>query len=109
MTGLRRKSSRFHDEQALIERWLVAVKAAAAESIDLALEIAECARLIKGYGDTHRRGTTNFLNIFDALIGPAAGRPAGRAAAIARARQAALADPEGKSLAEALPRPAGSA
>ena len=27
---------------------------------DLALEVAECARLIKGYGDTHKRGIGNY-------------------------------------------------
>ena len=27
---------------------------------DLALEVAECARLIKGYGDTHKRGSANY-------------------------------------------------
>ena len=29
-------------------------------SAELALEIAECARLIKGYGDTHKRGSDNY-------------------------------------------------
>ena len=28
--------------------------------MDTKLEIAECARLIKGYGDTHRRGSANY-------------------------------------------------
>ena len=27
---------------------------------ELALEVAECARLIKGYGDTHKRGSANY-------------------------------------------------
>jgi len=30
------------------------------QSADLALEITECARLIKGYGDTHKRGVANY-------------------------------------------------
>jgi indolepyruvate ferredoxin oxidoreductase beta subunit len=99
---LRRRSSRFQDEQALIERWLGAITAAAAESIALALEIAECARLIKGYGDTHRRGTSNFQRIFDALIAPNALQPGTLRTTERAAAIAALADPDGKSLSDAL-------
>jgi indolepyruvate ferredoxin oxidoreductase beta subunit len=100
---LRRRSSRFQAEQMLIEHWLGTVKAATAHDLPLALEIVECARLIKGYGDTHKRGTENFRTIFAALVEGATGLPApARAAAIRTARLAALADPEGKSLAQAL-------
>jgi len=35
---------------------------------ELALEIALCGRLIKGYGDTNRRAKANFLRIFDTLV-----------------------------------------
>ena len=70
-------------------------------------EIAECARLIKGYGETHRRGKANFLAIVDALVeNPAAADAAEQAAAIRKAREAALADPEGKALGS-KPRQAG--
>ena len=44
-------------------------------------EIAECARLIKGYGDTHARGTANYARIFAAVIQPALARPDQPAAA----------------------------
>jgi len=99
-------SYRYAEEQKLIERWLACVKDAAARSVPLALEIAECARLLKGYGETHRRGKGNFLAIFDALVdNPAASDPADQAKAIRRAREAALADPEGKALGGALGRP----
>ena len=37
----------------------------------LAHEIVACARLIKGYGDTYRRGAQNFDRIRTALIAPA--------------------------------------
>ena len=53
----RPKSWRFAEEQIAIEAWLARVVAAAKLSPDLALEIAECARLIKGYGDTWKRGS----------------------------------------------------
>ena len=102
----RPRSLRYAEEQALIERWLVAVRAAAPRSTALALEIVECAGLLKGYGETHRRGRGNFLAILDALVeNPATADPAARAAAIRKAREAALADPEQKALERALGRP----
>jgi len=42
-----------------------------AGTAELALEVAECARLIKGYGDTHKRGSANFLAIETQVIRPA--------------------------------------
>jgi indolepyruvate ferredoxin oxidoreductase beta subunit len=94
----RRLSARYADEQALIERWLAAIRGAAHEPA-LALEIALCGRLIKGYGETHRRGKDNFLRIMDTLVETdAVAGAAARAAAIREAREAALADPEGRGL-----------
>jgi indolepyruvate ferredoxin oxidoreductase beta subunit len=96
---------RYADEQAEIERWLMQIRAAAPLSVDLAREIAECARLIKGYGDTHKRGLGNYRRITDEVIVPAlAGKLAPRAAAdaVANARVAALADPEGETLSRTL-------
>ncbi|HUN68198.1 MAG TPA: indolepyruvate oxidoreductase subunit beta family protein [Burkholderiales bacterium] len=99
-------SHRYAEEQRLIERWLARVREAAPRSVPLALEIAECARLIKGYGETHRRGKANFLAILDALVeNPAAADPAEQARAIRKAREAALADPEGKALGGVLGKP----
>ena len=70
------------------------------------MEIADCARLVKGYGETHRRGKANFLVIVDALVeNPATADPREQATAIRRAREAALADPEGKALGSALGKP----
>jgi len=99
-------SYRYGEEQRLIERWLGLVAEAAERDTALALQIAECARLIKGYGETHRRGKANFLAIADALIeNPATASPAEQAAAIRKAREAALADPEGKALGVSLGKP----
>ena len=99
-------SYRYAEEQRLIERWLAHVAEAAQRDPALALEVAECARLIKGYGETHRRGKANFLAIVDALVeNPPTRDPAAQAAAIRKAREAALADPEGKHLGQALGRP----
>jgi indolepyruvate ferredoxin oxidoreductase beta subunit len=102
----RPRSLRYAEEQALIERWLAAVRAAAARHPPLALEIAACAGLLKGYGETHRRGKANFLAVLDALVeNPATADPAAQAEAIRRARAAALADPEQRALERTLGRP----
>ena len=72
---LRPYGIRYKEEQAQIEAWLALIAKAAPRSTDLALEIAECARLIKGYGDTHARGLSNYRAIETRLIEPAlAGR-----------------------------------
>jgi indolepyruvate ferredoxin oxidoreductase beta subunit len=99
-------SYRYGEEQQLIERWLGLVADAAKRDATLAFEVAECARLIKGYGETHRRGKANFLAIVDALVeNPATASPAEQATAIRKAREAALADPEGKALGASLGKP----
>jgi indolepyruvate ferredoxin oxidoreductase beta subunit len=102
---LRARSHRYVEEQAQIEAWLGLVVAAASRSADLALEITDCARLIKGYGDTHARGRANFRKLEERVIQPAlAGRYAVPMAidAVAAARTAALADPEGERLDKTL-------
>jgi len=92
-------TSRWHEEQALIGRWLAAIATAAKRDAGLALEIALCGRLIKGYGDTHERGKGNFLRILDTLVeGDAVSDGRARIDAIRKAREAALADPEGRKL-----------
>jgi indolepyruvate ferredoxin oxidoreductase beta subunit len=103
---LRPMSYRYAEEQQLIERWLGLVAEAAKRDAGLAFEVAECARLIKGYGETHRRGKGNFLAIADALIeNPPTTDPKEQAKAIRKAREAALADPEGKALGATLGKP----
>ena len=106
MKPWRPMSYRYQEEQRLIESWLALVADAAKRDAGLALEVAECARLIKGYGETHRRGKANFLAIVDALIqNPATASPREQAVAIRKAREAALADPEGKALGTTLGKP----
>jgi indolepyruvate ferredoxin oxidoreductase beta subunit len=99
-------SYRYREEQQLIERWLALVAEAARRDANLAFEVAECARLIKGYGETHRRGKANFLAIVDALVeNPATSSISEQTKAIRTARDAALADPEGKALGSTLGKP----
>lgn len=100
---LRPFTSRWHEEQALIDRWLVAITASAKRDAGLALEIALCGRLIKGYGETHERGKGNFLRILDTLVeGGSVPDDRARIEAIGKAGEAALADPEGRKLEQSL-------
>jgi indolepyruvate ferredoxin oxidoreductase beta subunit len=101
----RPNSWRYAEEQLAIEAWLARVAAAAKLSSELALEVTECARLIKGYGDTWKRGSGNYATIEARVIAPVLESRMGIRAgidAIASARTAALLDPEGESLAKAL-------
>ena len=66
-TATRRSSARS-------KSWLRSIVEAARLSGDLALEVAECARLIKGYGDTHKRGSANYRLIETRVIASGAGR-----------------------------------
>ena len=96
---------RYAQEQAQIESWLKLILEAAQRAPAFALEVVECAKLIKGYGDTYARGLSNYKKIETRVIGPAlVGQiPLERAAdAVASARTAALVDPEGESLARCL-------
>lgn len=111
MRWLRRRSLRFRDENALQERWLAAIARAARDDYGLAVEVAACARLIKGYGSTYHRGRGNFLRILESVVEPMlADGPSGDAAAAVRdASRAALADADGKRLDETLRSPVGAA
>ena len=102
---IRRSTLRFGVENQAIETWLDLIRRAMKTNHPVAFEISECAGLIKGYGDTHQRGMRNFQAIIDQVVLPAVS--AGQisddlAGQIAAARQAALADPDGKTLANAL-------
>ncbi len=95
----RRGTWRYRIEQARIEDWLARIRASAG-AYDLAVEIAECQRLIKGYGDTHARGLRHF-----AAIMQVAARERGRpqlAEQVRRLRSAALADEDGREFGSAL-------
>ncbi len=87
----RRGTWRWREESRAIEDWLALAARAARADPALAVEIADCARLIRGYGDTHRRGQERYARIRQAVIEPALEAGHG-AAAVAAARTAALAD-----------------
>lgn len=101
----RPRSFRYKEEQRAIEAWLALIIEAAPKSNELALEIVECARLIKGYGDTLKRGAANYAAIERNVIQPTLAGALGLSRgidAVASARVAALADAEGEALAKCL-------
>ncbi len=92
-------------EQRAIEAWLGLIQEAAQLSGELALEVAECARLIKGYGDTHKRGTANYRLIETRVIRPvlAGQHPvAAGVDAVASARVGGAFRPDGDALTRCL-------
>jgi indolepyruvate ferredoxin oxidoreductase beta subunit len=97
----RRRGSRYALEQRLIEQWLGAVERGTGEHWALGHELAQCGRLVKGYGSTNERGKDNLLHIVAHLAG-ASGPPEQRAAAVRAAREAALADDAGRAFDQAL-------
>jgi indolepyruvate ferredoxin oxidoreductase beta subunit len=100
---LRRRGQRFAEEQMLIERWLAAIDRALSGDRELALELARCGRLVKGYGATNERGKANLLHIVDHLAArPATGSATPRADVVRAAREAALLDERGQTLDDVL-------
>ena len=97
---LRRVMYRFVEEQARIEAWLAGVAEACATNSAFALEAARCANLVKGYGDTHERGVRNFERTMDCLADCA--RAPQPAASLRILREAALDDPGGDKLEDAI-------
>lgn len=108
LAGLRRwrpKTLQFAQMRELIDRWLDLIRRAAALDVALAAQVIECARLVKGYGDTRRRGLANYHRILNELVTPAIEQrmPADTAADLMRrACAAALADDTGARLDELL-------
>lgn len=100
LKAVRRKSLRFQAENAKIGEWLTHIHSQAATDYALAVEVAESQRLVKGYGDTHIRGTRNFDTLMAAL--PQLSQGVDGAGQLRRLREAALADDSGKQLAAML-------
>ena len=96
----RRSTLRYSLENARIEAWLADLRAVAPADAALAVEIARCQRLVKGYGDTHARGWRNFETLRATWCGSSRTAPA----LLAELREAALADEHGRGLQAALRR-----
>jgi indolepyruvate ferredoxin oxidoreductase beta subunit len=99
---LRPRSLRAEREWALIDRWRRAVLECAALDTELAIEVAETAAVVRGYGGVRRRLAAAFTRVLDEILTPAVARDRatgqGYARArriVAEARQLLLADEQG--------------
>jgi indolepyruvate ferredoxin oxidoreductase beta subunit len=103
VAGLRcwRRGNRRHaEETAHLIAWLDAVQRALPGDYTLAVELLRCRRLIKGYSDTHARGSGRFDRLLHAAALLAGRDDAG--ISLATLREAALRDAEGRALDQAL-------
>jgi indolepyruvate ferredoxin oxidoreductase beta subunit len=100
LRGYRRKNLRHAVEEQHIAEWLATVRRSVAISYDLGVEVVKCRRLIKGYSDTHARGTAKYDKVMAALP-LLENRPDG-AHWVRRLREAALLDEGGVQLDGAL-------
>ncbi|MDO5498989.1 MAG: indolepyruvate oxidoreductase subunit beta family protein [Propionibacteriaceae bacterium] len=97
---IRPRSLRYIHEQSEIDDWLDRVVHHAATDPGLARELACCARVLKGSGETWERGERSFAALL-AAAERLAGRP-DAAALLARLQAAALRDEDGTALAAEL-------
>ncbi len=98
----RRGNARHQHERAHLDAWLAAAERALAVDYALAVEVLRCRRLIKGYSDTHARGSNRFDRLMRAaeLLRGDAKSTGTSAQQLASLRDAALRDAEGRALDE---------
>lgn len=97
----RQRTTRYARENAMIEDWLARIATAVPKQPALALEIARCQNLVKGYSDTHERGQRNYRTLMQA-IDTAQAQGSLTPTLLESWRKAALADEHGHKLREAL-------
>jgi len=100
MRRWRRGNRRHTEETAHLHTWLDAVERALTRDYALAVELLRCRRLIKGYSDTHARGSGRFDRLLRAATLLSDREDAGPS--LATLREAALRDAEGQALDQAL-------
>jgi indolepyruvate ferredoxin oxidoreductase beta subunit len=81
---------------AHLEKWLAAATTQIAPNYDVAVEVLNARRLIKGYSDTHARGESKFDRVIGAV--PLLAPRADGAEWMRRLRDAALLDEQGIAL-----------
>jgi indolepyruvate ferredoxin oxidoreductase beta subunit len=101
MRRWRRATTRYAAENSAIEAWLARIEATAATRPELAVEVARCQRLVKGYSETHARGVRNFETVMAAVQNGGANLAP---ATLRELREAALADEHGHVLQSTLAR-----
>jgi indolepyruvate ferredoxin oxidoreductase beta subunit len=99
MKRWRRSTMRYAEENRRIEEWLQRIAATAQRNPELAVELAQCQRLVKGYSDTHERGIRNYDTVMRAVERAGAQLAP---ATLRELRDAALADEHGHKLQAAL-------
>ncbi len=97
---IRRTTLRHKRETAHLEKWLSVAAAHIAENYDVAVEVLNTRRLVKGYSDTHARGESKFDRIMGMV--PTLAPRADGADWMRRLRDAALMDENGIALDGAL-------
>jgi indolepyruvate ferredoxin oxidoreductase, beta subunit len=97
---IRRTTLRHKREVAHLDKWLAVAGAQVAQNYDLAVEVLNARRLIKGYSDTHDRGESKFDRVIGAV--PVLAPRADGAEWMRRLRDAALMDENGIALDGAL-------
>jgi indolepyruvate ferredoxin oxidoreductase, beta subunit len=97
---IRRMTLRHERETAHLEKWLAVASAEIAQNYDVAVEVLNARRLIKGYSDTHARGESKFDRVIAAV--PLLTPRADGADWMRRLRDAALLDEQGIALDGAL-------
>lgn len=97
----RRSTLRHAIETQRIEHWLACIRQTALSNPALAVEVAQCQSLVKGYGDTHARGWGNFSTLMHIVQQQG---PHLAPATLQELRNAALADEQGRQLQAALQR-----
>ena len=98
----RLSSLRHREEDARIREWLATLAELAPQDYELAVEMAACQQLVKGYGETFERGLSRYRAMREALPALRAGSdPSG---AVRELRDAALADEEGREFEATLAR-----
>ena len=95
----RRRSLRFQQEHAAMTAWWEAMRQLTPQSAVYGRALAGLPQVLKGYGDTQRRGRESYERIWQQCVQPVLAEPAQLDAAAARLQAAldkALADPEGQ-------------
>ncbi|MEM8496797.1 MAG: indolepyruvate oxidoreductase subunit beta family protein [Pseudomonadota bacterium] len=105
MRKFRRGSLGFQHEHKMIDSWLDAIKTAAGRDVRLAIELAKCGRLVKGYGDTRHRTSEQTQKIVDHANCTKTNDPD----EIAKLLAAALADDSNTAFGKAMPTSAATA
>jgi indolepyruvate ferredoxin oxidoreductase beta subunit len=97
---IRRTTLRHQRETAHLAKWLAVASSQIAQNYDVAVEVLNARRLIKGYSDTHARGESKFDRVIAAV--PLLTPRADGADWMRRLRDAALLDEQGIALDGAL-------